>query len=170
VKAFAAVLIILSCGSMGVIAAGSYAQRVHHLRELLRFLHLLESEIQFSRTTLPKFLAGQAPLFSGVVGRFLAVLRQGLEEGQGDSFQAIWEQGLALLADNGLPSAALEDLRACGAALGRSDAAEQCKHIQRALFRLEQALAAAEEERSRYQRLWQYLGFCTGLLLVLLLI
>lgn len=169
-KSLAAGLVIVSCGGMGFIIASSYAQRVHHLRELIRFLQVLESEIQFSRITLPKLLAVQAPLFTGVVGRFLQVLNEGLEAGTGDSLAAIWEQGLAVLAENGLPQAVLEELHSCGAILGRSDAAEQSKHIKQLLYRLEQALTLAEQDREKHLRLWQYMGFCAGLLIVLLLI
>jgi len=166
----AAGLIIVSSSAAGFLVAGSYIQRVQLLRELIRFLQLLESEIQYARTTLPRLLAAQAPLFSGAVGRFLAALQRGLEAGSGDSFSAIWDRELAILADNGLPPAVLGDLRSWGAVLGSSDADEQSKQIKLLLARLEQAHTEAEQERAKNVRLWQYLGFCTGLLLVLLLI
>jgi len=170
VKAIAAGLILMACSGMGFVLASSYTQRVYHLRELIRLMQVLESEIQFSRTTLPTFLAVQAPLFRGVVGRFLTALSQGLQAGTGESFAALWQQALGILADNGLPPDVLEDLHFCGAALGRSDAAEQSKQIQQLLIRLERALAAAEQERDQHVRLWQYLGVAAGLFLVLLLI
>ena len=169
-KSLAAALIIFSCGGMGLIIAGSYKQRVHHLRELIRFVQLLESEIHFARTTLPKLIAGQAAHFSGAVGRFLTELKEALTAGTGESFASIWDQGLAILAQDGLPPEVLEELPACGKVLGRSDAAEQSKHLKQLLYRLEQALAAAERDQEKHLRLWQYLGFGAGLLLVLLLV
>lgn len=168
-KLFAAGLIICSCGAMGLLVASSYTMRVRNLKQLMNFMQVLESEIHFARTTLPDLIAQQAPQFSGAVGRFLAVLRDQLEDGAGESFSAVWAQGLTSLSSNGLPPSVLEDLRACGNALGRSDAAEQSKHVQQLIFRLEQALGTAERDREQHVRLWQYLGFCAGLLIVLLL-
>lgn len=155
---------------MGLTVAKSFSQRVHNLRQLITFIQVLESEIQFARTTLPKFITAQAPQFTGEVGRFLASMGVKLQEGSGEPFGRVWEQGLQILALNGLPELTLQDLRGLGDVLGTSDVTEQNKHLQVLLHRLEQALERAEEERDKQTRLWQYLGFSTGLLLCLLLV
>ena len=169
-KILASGLVILSCGAMGLIVASSYGKRVHNLRQLINFIQLLESEIQFARTTLPTVISTHATQFSGEVGRFLTILNEGLAGNTGQRFSAIWEDGVAKLSENGLPQPVIEDLRSCGSVLGTSDAMEQSKHLKNLLARLEQALSIAEGEREKQTRLWQYLGFSAGLLIVLLLI
>lgn len=170
VKAVAAGLILFSTGAMGLTLAKSFSQRVHNLRGLITFIQVLESEIQFARTTLPNVIRAQANQFSGDIGAFLHILSIGLTEGSGERFGAIWEKGLRSLAANGLPKSALEDLLSLGDLLGTSDVTEQVKHLKVLLHRLEQALQVAQEEREKQTRLWQYLGFSAGLLIILLLL
>ncbi|HHT91371.1 MAG: stage III sporulation protein AB [Bacillota bacterium] len=170
VKFFAVGLILFSCGAMGILIARSFAQRVHNLRELIRLVQILESEIQFARTTLPTVISAQAQQFSGEVGEFLHTLDTKLKAGTGESFSLIWCEGLSTLAKNGLPPFALEDLQNLGPVLGTSDAREQSKHLGALLRRLEQALSQAREECQKQSRLWLYLGFSAGLLIVLLLL
>ena len=155
---------------MGFVIASSYEKRVYNLRQLMAFIQMLESEIQFARTTLPQIIAAQAPRFPGEIGKFLVILSSNLKAGTGESFSVIWEHGVASLAQNGLPISVLQDLRSCGQTLGTSDVNEQEKHLKQLLQRLDQALKAAEGEREKHTRLWQYLGISTGLLIVLLLL
>ncbi len=169
-RGFAVVLIVFSSGAMGVIIARSFSNQVNNLRQLITFIQVLESEIQFARTTLPQVLTAQVPQFSGVIGKFLRRLSIRLQEGTGEPFPLIWEEGLAILGANGLPKSALEDLRSLGDVLGMSDSTEQGKHLKVLLHHLEQALQHAGEERDKQTRLWQYLGFSAGLLICLLLL
>lgn len=169
-RVFGAGLIVLSCGVMGLVGAASYGHRVHNLRQLISFIHLLESEIRFARATLPEVIAKNIPQFSGVIGNFLATLSIHLEDGAGQDFSVVWEKGISYLEESGLPAQAMVDLRDVGKILGHSDVAEQLKHLHLCSTRLQQALEEAKEEQDRQTKLWQYLGFSTGLILVLLLL
>lgn len=154
---------------MGLIVAASYRLRVQNLRQLASFMQCLESEISYAHTTLPEVILRQKGAHTGVMHRFLAVLDTAMAAGTGEGFAEIWEQGLRVLAANGLPAWLLEDLRHLGTALGQSDVAEQSKHLLLLQKRLEQALEEAQGEQGRQTKLWSYLGFFSGLLLVLLL-
>lgn len=169
-KGIAVALIVFSSGAMGLTIAKSFSTQVSNLRQLMTFIQVLESEIQFTRTTLPQVITAQASQFSGVIGQFLSRLSTRLQEGTGESFALIWEEGLAVLAANGLSRPALEDLHSLGDVLGMSDSTEQGKHLKVLLHRLNQALQLAEEERDKQTRLWQYLGLSAGLLICLLLL
>ncbi|NLL43906.1 MAG: hypothetical protein GX251_11265 [Firmicutes bacterium] len=168
-KGVGAGLILFSTGAMGMILARSFSIQVHNLRQLISFIQVLESEIQFAKTTLPNVIAAEARQSSGDIGRFLQLVNKGLAAGTGERFSVIWEEGLNNLAANGLPAAVLEDLHHVGEVLGMSDTAEQVKHLKVAMHRLGQALETAEQEREKQARLWQYLGFSAGLLIILLL-
>ncbi|MCK9524886.1 MAG: stage III sporulation protein AB [Limnochordia bacterium] len=169
-KGVAAGLILFSTGAMGLTIARSFSHQVHSLRQLMTFVQVLESEIRFARTTLPHVLAHQATQFSGAIGMFLSIVSTGLKAGHGEPFIVVWEAGLDSLASNGVPGSTLEDLRGLGDVLGTSDVTEQIKHLNVLLHRLEQTLKRSEEERDKQTRLWQYLGFSSGLLLCLLLL
>lgn len=162
-------LVIISCGAMGLTIAASYRQRVENLRHLATFVQCLESEISYAHTTLPEVIAWQRSQHTGVVQHFLAVLEQGMATGVGAGFAEIWERGLRVLTENGLPAWLVDDLRHLGAALGQSDVEEQRKHLALVQKRLEQALEEAKGEQGGQTKLWSYLGFFSGLLLVLLL-
>jgi stage III sporulation protein AB len=170
VKGIAAGLILFSTGAMGLTLAGSFSQRVKNLRDLIAFVQVLESEIQFARTTLPSVIHAQTMQYSGDIGSFLHILSTRLQAGTGERFGAIWEEALGSLAANGLPKSILEDLHHLGDVLGTSDVVEQAKHLKILLHRLEQALQVAQEELEKQARLWRYLGFSAGLLIVLLLL
>lgn len=169
-KGIGAGLIIFSTGAMGLTLARSYSLQVQNLRQLISFFQLLESEIQFAKTTLPNVIAVQAVQLPGDIGRFLQFIDKGLAAGTGERFSAIWEDGLKILGAGGLPAEVLEDLQRVGEVLGMSDTAEQSKHLKVLQHRLQHALQAAEEERDKQARLWQYLGFSAGLLIILLLV
>ena len=166
---WSAALLVISCGMMGLIIASSYHQRVKNLRQLALFIQLLESEIHFVQTTLPDILKKVGSQFSGPFRRFLQSLKKGLQEGSGDSFADIWIESTGILEAIGFPSQVVEDLRGFSIVLGSSDVAEQEKHLTLLLKRVEQSLEEAQAERNKQTKLWQYLGFCIGLLLVLLL-
>lgn len=170
VRLIAAGLILFSCSAMGLIIASSYGKRVFNLRQLITLIQMLESEINFARSVLPEIIKSEAAQFSGETRKFLDTLNNHLADATGENFSTIWEHGVVGLAQGGMPNLVLEDMLACGRILGTSDTNEQTKHLKILLIRLEQALKIAEEERGKHTRLWQYLGFSAGLLIVLLLL
>ncbi|HHY09169.1 MAG TPA: hypothetical protein GX528_01240 [Firmicutes bacterium] len=163
------VITVFCCGAMGITIALSYSLRVKNLRQLIRFIQLLRSEINYARTPLPVIFEKLAGQFKGPLGSFVASLHRKLANNRGDSFQEIWQACLRILKAQGFPPQVLDDLLEYGLSLGVSDAEEQEKHLTFLLIRLEEALTIAAAEKARYTKVWQYLGFCTGLLIVLLL-
>lgn len=162
-------LIIFSCGMMGLIVAGSYGKRVYNLRQLISFIQILESEINFARTTLPEIIAIKKHEYIGAVGNFIGTLDTALNNEKGEDFNKVWEQGVLDLSEEGFPSQVIDDMQELGGVLGVSDVSEQTKYLKSSLIRLEQALQEAKEEQEKHTKLWQYMGFSAGLLIVLLL-
>ncbi|HHU60423.1 MAG: stage III sporulation protein AB [Bacillota bacterium] len=162
-------LIVFSCGMMGLIVAGSYGKRVYNLRQLISFIQILESEIHFARTTLPDIISIQKNEYSGVIAEFLRILDDALQNEEGEEFSKVWAHGIINLGEEGFPSQVLGDMQELGRVLGINDVSEQTKHIKKTLIRLEQALQEAKSEQEKHTRLWQYMGFSAGLLIVLLL-
>lgn len=163
-------LIIFSSGACGFLLASTYQKRVVNIGQLITFLQVLESEIQFAQATLPEIIARQSTMYSGLLADFLGVLNKNLKEDQGMHFSSHWEQGILVLEAAGLPRQILNDFHDLGLVLGTSDLTEQIKHLNLLKTRLEKALNLAEKEAEKDSRLWRYLGFSFGLLLVLLLL
>lgn len=162
-------MIVFSCGLIGIIVAKSYSDRIQNIKALLTFVQLLETEISYSQTSLPtafKKIAGQ---LQGPVSLFLQTVTHYLLTEPDRGIQEIWELGIQVLEENGLPIVVLEDLITFGEVLGASDVEDQKKHLNLLRIRLNQALETAEAEHSKNARMWQYLGFCTGILIALLL-
>ena len=110
-KSLAAGLVIFSCGGMGfghrqqLCPTGASSARADQ-----GFAGAGIGNPVFPHHAAQAPCGAGAPVLPVVVGRFLPVLNEGLEAGTGDSLAAIWEQGLAVLAENGLPQAVLEEL------------------------------------------------------------
>lgn len=164
-----AMLIILASGAAGMLVAKNFAERPRILRALQSALQMLETEINYGRTTLPEACLRVAESHDATVSLFFTVFAQELTAGTGHSGQEAWRKALQTLADEGLQSGDLDRLQTLGAVIGQSDADDQVKHLRLVHKQLEQALHQAEEEREKNVRLWNYLGFCFGALVVLLL-
>ncbi|NLJ75224.1 MAG: hypothetical protein GX331_09570 [Firmicutes bacterium] len=164
-----ALLIVFSCGFIGLIVAKSYSDRVQNIKALLTFVQMLETEIGYSRTSLPEAFERIARQLQGPVSVFLQTVSHRLEVEPDLAMQDAWLFGVYVLEENGLPIAVLEDLITFGDVLGVSDADDQKKHLNLLRVRLTQASETAEAEHRKNARMWQYLGFCAGTLIALLL-
>ena len=87
----------------------------------------------------------------------------------GEAFGDGWHAGLGRLGAWGLPAVVLNDLTVLGEALGVSDVEDQRRHLQVTRLRLEDAYRQAEQEWRTNWKLWSYLGFAAGLLILLLI-
>lgn len=169
-KLAGAVIVIVASGLSGLVVAGNYSRRPRELRALRSALQMLETEVAYSATYLPEALkqvAGRcdqssALLFSGAADELSSM--------SGATAAEAWEKAL----NNYYPGTALKAgdlsvLRHLGGTLGISDKEDQIKHLRLAMEQLSAATAAAEDEAARNVKLWSYLGFLGGLLVVLLL-
>lgn len=165
-----AVLVIAACGMMGLTVARSYTAQAQSIKQLLTMLQLLETEIGYSRSALPEALGRIGEQMGGMVGAFLRVVNSHIHANPGDSFSQAWSQGVRWLRGSGLPTSVLDDLTVLGDSMGTSGVEDQRRHLQVARVRLEHAYHEAEDDKRANFRLWSYLGFGTGLLLILLII
>lgn len=164
-----ACIIILACGMAGVIMARSYTLRPKYLQDLVTAVQLLATEINYTRTSLPDACLSISNQLTGPVAQFFNVFATQLLERNLTATEA-WSQALQVLVDAGFLKQDVENLSQFGNVLGRSDAEDQLKHIALLQNRLESTSRQAEQERDKMVRLWNYLGFCVGALVVLMLI
>lgn len=167
-KLVGALLVITACGLLGNDVARGYAHRPQLLRSLQTSLQFVETEINYGATPLPEALEKVARAGNPELAPFFLEVREQLLSPLGISIQEAWEKGLDNLNRyTVLEPRELELLAPLGAILGASDREDQVKHLRLTLQQLKQAEVRAREEGSRNERMWRYLGFLFGLMLVL---
>ncbi len=165
-----AATIIIACGMVGIIISRSYLMRPRFLYDLSVALQLLETEIDYSRTNLAEACFNIAQQVKQPVSQFLTYFSEALETNEGISAEEAWNIALVVLVDAGFLQQDVEAIKYLGTVLGRSDAPDQLKHIATLQKRIQLMAQNAETDRDKNVRLWNYLGFCIGALVVLLLI
>ena len=169
-KVLGSILIVLTCGFLGLERARGFSARIEQLRQLNAGLKMLETEIVYGATPLPQALNRVGKQLSGPVAVFFQAVARQLRENAARGAMAAWEKGLAELDQTGgLRAGDREILRSLGPMLGNSGAADQVKNLELTRQLLEQQSLAALEENNRQGRMWRTLGFLMGITLVLLL-
>ncbi|MDD4145869.1 MAG: stage III sporulation protein AB [Clostridia bacterium] len=170
-KLLGAFCIVAGCSYLGLRIASIYRKRTELFRFLQNGLTLLETEINYTSTPLPLALerVGQKmhkdcqPLFI----RAATVL----QEKKGVTAAEAWAAGVrALGGEVPLTKEETELLYVFGHGLGGSAKEEQVKNIALTRKQLSLVEKVAEEEQVKNQKLWQYLGFSLGAVIVLILI
>lgn len=167
-KLAGAILLIVACGLLGNEFARGYAQRPRLLRSLQTALQLLETEINYGATPLPDALKMVATAGDSQIAPFFLTVRKFLLAPGGKGLGEAWEKGLKELKYyTVLNTRDLEPLAFLGAILGGSDREDQVKHLQLTREQLKQAEIRERETSSKNERMWRYLGFLFGAMLVL---
>ncbi len=169
IRFIGACLIILASGAAGILMARSYMERPKNLRFIQTALQALETEIHYSRTSLPEACMRIAKHSKHPINTFFHVFGENLQSGDGLSAKEAWDKALEVLRDAGFIRDDVERISTLGNALGRSDAEDQVKHLVLLQKQLAELIARSEEEKDQNVLLWNCLGFCVGALVVILL-
>ncbi|HLT58082.1 MAG: stage III sporulation protein AB [Limnochordales bacterium] len=164
-----AALVLAAAALLGATVARAYEERLRTLRVWQGALSMLMTEIVYGSTPLPEALQRVARHTSSPVAEFLADVGTALHAQPATPAGELWRRAAA-----GRPGWCLapEDeavLVELGSCLGQSAAADQERHLRRALAQLAHLHDQAEAQRDAHGRLWRYLGLCAGGCLVLLL-
>lgn len=170
IKLLGGLMIITTCGCLGLTVAWGYRARIEQLRHLNTGLKMLETEIRYTATPLPLALIRVGNQLPGVIAHFFHTVAGVLKADATAGVLVAWERGLKDLQSRGaLEAGDLEILRALGSMLGRSEINDQVKNLEITRQLLGQQQLAALELNNRQGRMWQTLGFLLGVTLVLLL-
>lgn len=164
-------MIIGACGYAGLRQGSRYRRRSEMLRSLQNGLALLENEISYTSTPLPLALARAGDKIAPAAAVLFKEAARLLKSSQGLTAAEAWQEGIARLKEK-TPAQGEETavLFAFGQALGCSAKPEQLKNIALAREQLLVIEAEALEARGKYEKMWQYLGFCAGAVIVLTII
>jgi len=163
------VVLIAAFGCLGLLKAKQIKKRPREIREMMRALALLDTEIFWGATPLPAAFAVIKDRTDSPWKEFFAKLEEQVKRGESASHS--WEKNVVELRRmTCLEEEEWKVIKDLGKELGRSDRSEQHKHLE-----LVQKHLAALWERARAQadskaKMWSYLGFLGGAAMVIFII
>lgn len=170
-KVVGAATLFLACGLFGLNAAGGYMRRPVELRAIRSALAMLETEIVYGATALPEAFQRVAGRSDRVSAPLFNMAAEGLKAMTGATAREAWGKALNMYYPNtSLTKQDLSILTDLGSSLGISDREDQTRHLRLAIEQIGSSAASAEVMAARNARLWSYMGFLGGLLVVLILI
>ena len=169
IRVLGAALLTVGCGGLGLSAVNRLDSRVRDLRELSAGLEILQRELGWRLSPLPKALEAAGEGTHERAAQFFAFCAQGIEQLAGVPFRALWNRGLEQcpLRLSREDRALLEQL---GPVLGRYDGDSQRQAVENVLTGLLRQQTQAEDDRRRLGRVYGVLGLTAGLFLTLMLV
>lgn len=153
------------------MVAKQYVERPVQLQNFQFCLQMLATDINYAAHPLPNALLSIASKTEHKAGEMFKNAGEMLMSNMGYTAEEAWERALdQIVHRTALKTADQEIIINLGKCLGLSDRDDQLKHIQLAITQLEQQIVYAQLERERNERIWKYLGFCTGLIIVIFII
>ncbi len=168
-RALGAVLVIASCGALGLSGVARLEGRVRDLGELAAGLDALQRELGWRLAPLPQALETAAGTCRGPAARFFAWCAQGAGREDGRSFQQVWKDGLSAVPLR-LAAGDKALLERLGPVLGRYDGDSQRRALEDAAAGLRGLQREAADDRQRLGRVYGALGVTAGLFLAILLL
>ena len=169
IRILGAALLTVGCGGLGLSAVNRLDSRVRDLRELSAGLEILQRELGWRLSPLPKALEAASGGTHERAAQFFAYCARESRQLAGAPFRTLWSRGLERcpLRLNREDRALLEQL---GPVLGRYDGESQRQAVENVLTGLSRRLVQAEDDRRRLGRVYGVLGLTAGLILTLVLI
>jgi stage III sporulation protein AB len=171
IKITGAVLIIGISTLAGFFFGQKFSERCQLLKLWLRILDVFQTEIYFEARRLPDVFRRTASLLDNrYFSNAFDSLASSLEFGSDQDFEAVWQHflvqtGLGILHKNDY--LVLSEL---GNYLGSTDRSDQLAKLNTCRSGLTMNLQAAQLEQSKRTRIYRYLGFAIGAVIVLWLI
>ncbi|GMA52390.1 hypothetical protein GCM10025857_37470 [Alicyclobacillus contaminans] len=168
-RAVGAGLLLMSCTAVGFRVAREFRQRPRHLRALIHALRVLEAEVDFNAAPLPQALRRVVARSQPPADTLFGDMLHHLDDPACSPADALAQAVATCQPKTALRATDVEVLRELGLTLGLSDRQHQTRQIQACILHLTQLEREAAQAQRHQERLWQYVGVLTGLLLVVLL-
>jgi len=170
VKIIAIVLVISSSTLIGFLLANRFGQRVKELRVIYSALKHFETEIVYGLTPLPNAFKNIANRIDEPICKVFTHMSESF--GQHDLTTIdIWTNSWELYKQNlALKKRDYDILFQLGHSLGQTDKENQLKHIGISLAYLQTEEHEARNEQHKHEKMYKYLGFLTGMMIVILMI
>lgn len=165
-KWIGSVLVIVGCGGVGFSLAANHRREEKNLRQMLRLLQNMESELQYRLTPLPNLCRQAAGDASGILREIMLNLARELDcQVSPDACSCMTA---AMKKSKDIPNSLRRLLLHLGHILGRFDLPGQLRGLQSVQAECEQELNKLVKDRDIRLRSYQTLGLCAGAALAIL--
>ncbi len=166
IKWIGAMLIVAGCGGLGFLMSWNYNRELAAVRQLVRALEYMESDLEYRLTPLAELCRKTAVILTGSLKAAYLAFAGELENQIAPD--AAFCMGKALHSVPELPKRTAEFLNQLGESLGQFDLPGQLRSLQ--ALRTACTAAAVQMESLRPQRVrsYQTLGLCAGAALAIL--
>lgn len=163
-------LTLTACGYIGLTWARIYEKRPQQLTALEGALQLLETEIIYTATPLQEAMKHVSQRCDPDISELFRNMAAELEKTEGATAGEAWERAADdFYSGTALNQRDLHILKRFGASLGVSDREDQAKHLEMTRSQLRLASTQAETLSRKNSTIFKYMGFLSGLFLVLVL-
>lgn len=165
-KWFGAIMIIAGCGGFGAVLVSHYKMTEQGLRQLLRVIEYMNSDLQYRLTPLPELCCQAANLGSGALKDIFYNLSRELEwRTEPDAAGCM---RVALDRSKAISKTLRKLLLDLGKSLGRFDLSGQLQGLQEIHGRCEYEISLFEKNREVRLRNYRTLTLCAGAALAIL--
>ncbi|MHB1391743.1 MAG: stage III sporulation protein SpoIIIAB [Clostridia bacterium] len=170
-KIIGGLLIISASGLLGIIFSNRLSQRYRELKNLRRYMQMLETEVTYGATPLPVALSNISKKADGMLVSFFNCISDSLINRSFYTVRDAWTYGTeAVLMQSSLKSADIELIKSFGSILGCSDREDQKKHFELFYLQLMHQEDAAKEEIRKSAKMYRSLGFLLGIAVFVILV
>ncbi len=169
IKLTGMVLLIVSCGLLGLYKSLEFSERVNSLTNLKWCFLMIRGDIRYQSAPLPETFYRLSKKMEKRYGTIFCTLSEILRKKQGESFQTIWnevweqqEKQLFLQKED------IEVLKSFGESFGYLDREMQMNTLEYLLLQLEEQIKDAQIKKKEGQKLYQTLGVMGGFFLAII--
>ncbi|TWH48929.1 stage III sporulation protein SpoIIIAB [Sporomusa sp. KB1] len=169
-KILGSLLIVVAGTAMGFSVAARYAERPRQIRQLISCLSALKSHINYAAIPLPEALSQCTSGIAGPVADFFHTMSLLLLNNGWLTPQAAMDQALIEAKQLVLNQPEREILAVFSANLGSMDREEQHKSLELVQEQLSRIQYEAEKLCEQNVKMYRYLGLCSSLAIVIILV
>lgn len=171
IKLIGSLLIIVSTTMIGILYGNTLKDRVSQLKELNRCMYLLKNEIFYTYTSLPEALNNVGKKSKGVIKQLFTNTSQLLTLNKVDSVYDAWIEVINKYKDNiSLEEEDIDIILNFTKTLGNSDVESQQGLFCLIIKNLENQIRQAEEKMNNNVKVFRYIGFSIGFIIVIILL
>lgn len=170
-KIIGSLMILISSGILGFYYASTFYRKVRILRAMQYAINLLEADILYTSSPLGEAFERAGKRAETPINHLFLFFAEGLIRKSGIGMDVLFSDGMKKLGKELMFNQ--EEMDVAGSfftTLGTTDLEGQKKNFNITIKKLDELERMAEEKRIKNEKLFRYLGVCTGMLIVIILV
>lgn len=157
-------MIVGSSTVFGFQKSNSLSMRLKTLQEFRSSLQVIETEIVYSATPLPRICDNICDKMNcgNIVKEFYSTLGEELRNGSGSLYEG-WNKAVDSSLCKYIKNSDAEIIRRLGSVLGCSDREDQVKHLKLISMQIENCIEEAREDVRKHGKMYKTIGILAGL-------